>query len=427
MHGWDLDAYVDRIAANGWNAVAVDGHDVDAVDRAFAAARSSPGRPTAVVARTRKGEGVAAVADKDGFHGKPLDDPDAAIAELGGPRDLRVRVAPPSGTDRPFAFEVAGGTPPTYDVGTSVATRKAYGEALAALGAIDPKVIALDGEVANSTYSELFQQQHPERFVQAYIAEQQMLAYAVGLQVRGWKPFASTFAAFLTRAHDFIRMAAVSQATLSLCGSHAGVSIGEDGPSQMGLEDLAMMRATYGSTVLYPCDANQTAQLVGALADVPGISYLRTTRGETPVIYPPDEIFSVGGSAVVRESPDDVVTVVAAGITVHEALRAADALADDGIAIRIVDAYSVKPIDEVGLHEAAAATGGRLVTVEDHWPEGGLGGAVLSAFAADPSPPTVVKLAVPILPGSATPAESLAAAGIDAAAIAEAVRSLLGR
>jgi transketolase len=425
MHGWDLDSYVRRIEANGWHAVAVDGHDIDAVDRAYAAACATTGRPTAIVARTRKGQGVATVADQDGFHGQPLADPDAAIRQLGGVRNLRVPVTPPPGTDRPHVFAAPGGTPPTYAVGTDVATRKAYGDALSTLGDIDPRVIALDGEVANSTYAELFAERHPERFVEAYIAEQQLIADAVGLQVRGWKPFASTFAAFLTRAHDFVRMAAVSRATLSLCGSHAGVSIGEDGPSQMGLEDLAMMRATYGSTVLCPCDANQTAQLVGALADVPGISYLRTTRAATPVIYPPDELFSVGGSAVVRESDHDRITVVAAGITVHEALRAADELAGDGIAIRVVDAYSIKPIDGAGLHEAAAATGGRIITVEDHWPEGGLGDAVLAAFTGDPDPPTVVKLAVTEMPTSGTPAELLAAAGIDATAIATTVRRLV--
>jgi transketolase len=430
MHGWDLDSYVARIEANGWHAIAIDGHDPEAIDGAYRSALSSAGRPTAIVARTRKGEGVSFVVDHEGFHGKPLDDPDRAIAELGGVRNLGVRVRGPASSSSTsssssLSFTAPGGTPPTYEVGAKVSTRKAYGEALATLGSIDPRVVALDGEVGNSTYSELFQEAHPERFVEAYIAEQQMVAYAVGLQVRGWKPFVSTFAAFLTRAHDFIRMAAVSQATLSLCGTHAGVSIGEDGPSQMALEDLAMMRATYGSTVLYPCDANQTAQLVGALADVPGISYLRATRGETPVIYPPDELFSVGGSAVVRQSDDDQVTVVAAGITVHEALRAADALADDGIEIRVVDAYSVKPIDAAGLHEAAAATGGRLVTVEDHWPEGGLGDAVLDAFAGDPSPPTVVKLAVTEMPTSGTPDELLAAARIDATAIATTIRTLL--
>jgi transketolase len=306
-----------------------------------------------------------------------------------------------------------------------VATRKAYGEALAALGSMDGSIVALDGEVSNSTYSRLFEAAHPERFIECYIAEQQMIADAVGLQVRGWRPFVSTFAAFLTRAHDFIRMAAVSRARISLCGSHAGVSIGQDGPSQMGLEDLALFRAVHNSTVVYPCDANQTAKLLAELAGVPGISYLRSTRGDTPVIYPPDEPFEVGGSKVVRQTDGDQATVVAAGVTVNEALTAADALAAEGVGVRVVDAFSVKPIDRDGLHEAAQATGGRIVTVEDHWAEGGLGDAVLSAFVGDPAPPTVVKLAVTEMPSSGKPDELLGAAGIDAASIVAAVRSLL--
>jgi transketolase len=425
MHGWDLDSYAARFSANGWHAITLDGHDPDAIDKAYAEAMATVGRPTALIARTHKGHGVAAVADQEGAHGKPLGDADAAIAELGGRRDLWVRVPPPDSDGKPHEFTAEGGTLPTYEVGTTKSIRRAYGEALAALGSINPRVIAIDGEVANSTYSELFQEAHPDRFVQAYIAEQQMIADAVGLQVRGWKPFASTFAAFLTRAHDFIRMAAVSRANLSLGGSHAGVSIGEDGPSQMALEDLAMMRAVHGSTVLYPSDANQAAQLVADLADIPGITYVRCTRADMPVIHPPDDIFPIGGSTVVRESDEDQVTVVAAGITVHEALRAADALADDGIAVRVVDAYSIKPIDSEGLLAAAAATGGRVVTVEDHWAEGGLGDAVLSAFAGTPHPPMVVKLAVTEMPTSGTPEELLAAAGIDAAAIADAVRDLV--
>jgi transketolase len=425
MHGWDLGSYAARAKANGWHAITVDGHDLQAIDAAYEEAAATSGRPTAIVARTIKGEGVAAVADVEGYHGKLLADPDEAIAELGGVRNIRIDVPPPEGHGRPHVFAAPGGTPPTYEVGSSIATRKAYGDALAELGSINAKVVALDGEVANSTYSELFRDRHPDRFVEAYIAEQQMVADAVGLQVRGWVPFVSTFAAFLTRAYDFIRMAAISRADMSLCGSHAGVSIGEDGPSQMGLEDLAMMRAIHGSTVLYPCDANQTSQLVSALADVPGISYVRCTRGGTPVIYPPTELFSVGGSKAVRRSDDDLVTVVAAGITVHEALTAADTLADEGIAIRVIDAYSIKPIDTVGLHDAAAATGGRIVTVEDHWAEGGLGDAVLAAFAADPTPTMIVKLAVTEMPTSGTPDELLAAAGIDAPAIADAVRDLV--
>jgi len=425
MHGWDLASYVDRARANGWHAIAIDGHDPDAIDVAFQQARSTTGRPTAVIAQTHKGEGLAEVEDKEGYHGKPIADPEAAIAELGGVRNLRVELAPPSSTARPRSFTGGASTLPEYEVGSSVATRSAYGDALTAVGAINGAVVALDGEVANSTMSERFAAAHPERFIECYIAEQQMIATAVGLQVRGWIPFASTFAAFLTRAYDFIRMAAVSRARMSLCGSHAGVSIGEDGPSQMGLEDIAMMRAVHGSIVLCPCDANQTVQLVAGLVDVPGISYLRTLRGETPVVYPPDELFPIGGSKVLRSSDDDQCTVVACGATVPEAVRAADALAADGVGVRVIDAYSVKPIDQIGLRAAATSTGGKVVTVEDHWAEGGLGDAVLDAFTGDPSPPTVVKLAVTTMPTSGKPDELRAAANIDAAAIAETVRSLL--
>ncbi|MDQ3106278.1 MAG: transketolase, partial [Actinomycetota bacterium] len=267
----------------------------------------------------------------------------------------------------------------------------------------------------------------PDRFFEMYIAEQQLLAAAVGMQVQGYRPFASTFAAFLSRAYDFVRMAAVSRATLAICGSHAGVSIGEDGPSQMALEDLASFRAIHGSTVLYPCDGTSTAALVALMADTPGISFLRTTRGNTPVIYPTGEVFELGGSKVVRSSEEDVVTVVAAGITVPEAVKAADALATEGISVRIVDLYSVKPVDGEGLRAAVAATDGRLVTVEDHWPEGGIGDAVLDAIADAGIALKYTKLAVRDLPGSGKPEELLAGAGIDAAAIAEAVRALTKR
>jgi transketolase len=259
-----------------------------------------------------------------------------------------------------------------------------------------------------------------------YIAEQQMMAAGVGVQVLGWKPFCSTFAAFMTRAYDFIRMAAISRAELKLCGSHAGVSIGEDGPSQMGLEDLAAFRAVHGSTVLYPSDANQTAKLVAAMADIGGISYLRTTRAATPVIYGPDEDFPVGGSKVVRSSDEDEVAIVAAGITLHEALSAADSLDEEGVSARVIDLYSVKPADAETLRAAAEATGGRIVVAEDHWPEGGLGDAVLDALADSDERPRVVKLAVREMPGSGTPAELLAAAGIDAEHIADAARRLVG-
>jgi transketolase len=425
MHGWDLDSYVDRARAFGWHAIAIDGHDVEQIDRAYAEAIETKGRPTVVVARTVKGKGVAAVEDKDGFHGKALDDPDEAVEELGGVRNLRIEVAKPDRAAEPHSFPGGELELPRYELGGEVATRKAYGEALAAVGSARGEVVALDGEVSNSTYAEIFAAAHPERYFEMFIAEQQMVAAAVGLQVRDYIPFASTFAAFFTRAYDFIRMAAVSRASIRLSGSHAGVSIGEDGPSQMGLEDLAALRAVHGSTVLYPSDGNQAAKLTAQMADLEGISYIRTTRSATPVLYGPDEEFPVGGSKVLRSSDDDEVTIVGAGITLHEALKAADTLADEGIAARVIDLYSVKPADADTLRAAAEETQG-IVTVEDHWPQGGLGEAVLSVFAANGQAPRVIQLAVREMPASGKPAELLAAAGIDASAIAEAARVLAG-
>jgi len=423
MVGWNLDRYVARAEAFGWNAIEVDGHDVEAIDEAFSQAVATTGKPTVVVARTKKGKGVAAVEDKNGFHGKPLDDPDAAIAELGGLRDIHVDVATPEATPAP-AGASAKLELPRYEIGAEVATRKAYGDALTALGSARPDVVVLDGEVSNSTFAETFAKTHPERYFEMYIAEQQMVAAAVGLQAVGWRPFASTFAAFLSRAYDFTRMAAVSRATLALCGSHAGVSIGEDGPSQMGLEDIASLRAIHGSTVLHPCDANQTAKLVAAMADREGISYLRTLRPALPVLYGAEDEFDIGGSRVLRSSDEDDVALIGAGITVHEALKAADSLADEGILARVIDAYSIKPLDAGTVLAAVEATG-RLLTIEDHWPEGGLGDAVLEAVADTDEPPRVVKLAVREMPRSGTPDECMAAAGIDAEHIAAAARQLV--
>jgi transketolase len=423
-HGWDTGAYAQRLRAFGWHTIEIDGHDVEAIDKAYAEAVGTTGRPVAVIARTIKGKGVKAVENVNGMHGKPLDDPEAAIRELGGERHLTVQVAKPDETRAPHRFPVAGELDlPSFAVGEKVATRKGYGEALKALGAARADVVALDGEVSNSTYSEIFAAAHPDRYFEMFIAEQQMIAAAVGMQARGWTPYASTFAAFLTRAYDFIRMAAVSRANLRLCGSHAGVSIGEDGPSQMGLEDLAALRAVHGSVVLHPCDANQTAELVARMAQQAGISYLRTLRGPTPVIYQPGTPMPIGGSKVLRSSDSDQVTIVAAGVTVHEALAAADRLAERGVRARVIDCYSIKPIDRPTLREAAEATG-RIVTVEDHWPEGGLGDAVLDALA-DASPGVrVVKLAVSGMPGSGKPAELLHEAGIDADAITDAAEAL---
>jgi transketolase len=426
MHGWNLDLYAERARAFGWEAIAIDGHDVEAIEEAYAQAERSSGRPTVVLARTKKGAGVKAVEDQPGKHGKPLEDAGEAIAELGGERDLTVEISKPEqlkGSDPLSRGDSGGLTPPRYEVGDEVATRKAYGEAIKALGDARGDVVALDGEVSNSTYSEIFRDAHPDRFVEVYIAEQQLVATAVALQRRGWRPFASTFAAFFTRAYDFVRMAAVSRASFSMCGSHAGVSIGEDGPSQMGLEDLAAFRAVHSSTVLYPSDANQAARLVGLMADLDGLAYLRTHRGALPVIYAPDEEFEVGGSRVLRDGDD--ITLVGAGVTLHEALRAADELAQNGVEARVIDLYSVKPADTRTLARAAAETGA-IVTAEDHWPEGGLGEAVLSALAEAGESCPVRKLGVKMMPGSGTPEELLREAGIDAGAIAAAARELAG-
>jgi transketolase len=423
MVGWDLDRYVRRAEAFGWHAIAIDGHDDEAIDAAYAEAKATKGRPTVIVAKTKKGKGVKAVEDQPGKHGKPLEDAEEAIEELGGERDLHVRVTAPEGSGEPHRFEVPGGELPSWEVGEEVATRLAYGESLAALGAIRGDVVALDGEVSNSTHSELFREAHPDRYFEQFIAEQQMIATAVGFQVRGWVPFASTFAAFLTRAYDFIRMAAISRADLRLSGSHAGVSIGEDGPSQMALEDFAALRAIHGSCVLHPSDANQTAQLVAAMADRDGISYMRTLRGKTQVRTPADEDVRVGGSRSVRASHNDDVAIIACGITVDQAAQAAEALAEDGIQARVLDCYSIKPIDADAVREAARDCGA-IVTVEDHWPEGGLGDAVLDALAGAEDRPPVLKLAVRMMPTSGKPDELLHAAGIDAAGIADAVRQV---
>ncbi|MDX6504239.1 MAG: transketolase, partial [Gaiellaceae bacterium] len=423
MDGWNTAAYAERLRSFGWRALEIDGHDVEEIDKAYQEALASNGQPVAIVARTLKGKGVAAVENKDGWHGKPLADPEAAIAELGGERNLIVVPAKPDGDAEVHVFATEPTPLPSWAIGEKVATRKAYGEALAALGSADGKVVALDAEVSNSTFAEIFKEAHPDRFFETWIAEQQLVASAVGMQVRGWKPFASTFAAFFARAYDFVRMAAISQADIRLVGSHAGVSIGEDGPSQMALEDLASFRAIHGSTVLYPSDPNQTAKLVELMAEREGIVYMRTTREALPALYGADEPFRIGGSHVVRSSDDDEVTIVAAGITLHEALAAADELANEDVAVRVIDLYSLKPVDVKTLEAAAEATGA-IVTVEDHWAEGGIGDAVLGALAGSEHRPRIVKLAVEDMPGSGTPTELLHAAKIDRAAIVTAVRSL---
>jgi transketolase len=426
---WDIDTYSRRASAFGARVIAIDGHDLAQVDRAMReAAQDGHEQPTVILARTRKGRGFSEVEDKEDWHGKPLPPhmAERAIIELGGERHLTVAGPKPPASPG-HARPAAGGAEvklPTYSVGDKVATRKAYGAALAALGA-RPDVVAMDGEVSNSTFADQFAREYPERYFEMYIAEQQLIAAAVGFSARGLTPFASTFAAFLTRAYDFIRMAAISRANIRLCGSHSGVEIGADGPSQMALEDLAMLRAVHGSTVLYPCDATSTAALVAAMADLPGVSYLRTTRGAYPVLYDSAERFPVGGAKVLRSSDADQVTLIGAGVTVHECLAAADQLGADGISARVIDLYSVKPADAGTLTAAAAATHGRIVVAEDHHPEGGLGSAVLDALTgAGRADLSVAHLAVREMPGSGTGAELLDSAGIDAAHIAAAAREL---
>jgi transketolase len=430
--GWDLDAYGRRVEAFGARALVIDGHDLAAIDDALAeAVHPGDGQPSVILARTVKGKGFAEVEDRNGWHGKPFpaDMADRAIAGLGGVRNLVLRgprPVPVPAMDPTAAPARAVATLPRYVVGDKVATRKAYGDALVALGAADPWVVALDAEVGNSTYADEFARIYPSRYFELFIAEQQLVAAATGLSVRGFRPFASTFAAFLTRAHDFIRMGAISGVGLRLVGSHAGVEIGADGPSQMALEDLAMLRAIHGSTVLYPSDATSTAALVQAMASRPGISYLRTTRGAYPVLYPPGEAFPIGGAKVLRDGDHDQVTLVGAGVTTHTCLAAADLLKRQGIDARVLDCYSIKPIDTATLTAAAAATAGRMVIAEDHRPQGGLGSAVTDALlAAGRSKLAIAHLAVREMPGSGSGAELLAWAGLDPDHIAAAARKLI--
>jgi transketolase len=422
MHEWDTSSLAARTTACGWDTQEIDGHDTEAIEAAYERAAASE-RPAAIFARTKKGSGVAAVEDKEGQHGKPLADPDAAVEELGGVRSIRIDVAPPP-PPRPFEIAAAPVERPSYELGEKVATRGAYGDALAWLGAIDEKVVALDGEVGNSTYAERFAAKHPGRFFEMYIAEQQMVAAAVGMQTRGWRPFASSFGAFLSRAYDFIRMGAISAADVKLCGSHVGVSIGPDGPSQMALEDIAAFRAVCESVVLYPSDANQAVSLLDAMREHRGVSYMRTTRGATPVIYRPGEEFEIGGSRDVRWSEEDAVTLIGAGITLHECLAAADQLAEQGVVARVIDLYSVKPVDGAAILRAAEETR-VLVSVEDHWAEGGIGETVAGVLAEAGAATPLVRLAVTERPGSGPPEALLAAAGIDADGIVAAVERAL--
>jgi len=427
--GHHMEEFARRWRAFGWHAIVVDGHDVAALLAAYQEARRTKGQPTMILARTEKGKGSSQVEGKDGWHGRPFkkgEEADAAVAEIEARivrTDGTLPIAAPPGRASASAAPNPGRMPaPKYTKGDKVATREAYGAALAALGAVDPRVVALDADVGNSTYSNAFAAALGDRFYQFFIAEQAMVGAAMGLAARGAIPFPSTFACFLTRAADFIRMAGISSVNVKFAGSHAGVSIGEDGPSQMALEDLALMRAVPNCTVLYPCDGVSAERLVAAMAASSGPAYLRTSRPKTPVIYEASEEFPIGGSKVLRQSDRDVATVVAAGVTVFEALDAHDRLARDGVAIRVIDAYSVQPIDAATLVASGRATGGRLITVEDHYVAGGLGDAVSEAVAGERI--AVHRLAVREIPRSGRPAELLDRYGISAAHIVSAVKTL---
>jgi transketolase len=428
MYEHHMDVYRRKFEAQGFAVELIDGHDVSAVLTALDRAKATKDRPQAIIARTEKGHGFSQVAGKQGWHGKPFskDQLAAAIKELGGGID----VPPDPGksyarTSLPRRADFPAPATPDYEAGKQVATREAYGYALKRIGAVNPRLVVLSGDVDNSTFSEVFAKAYPGRFFQAYIAEQNMVSVAVGLAARGATAFADTFACFLSRAVDEVRMAAISRSNLSLCGSHCGISIGEDGPSQMALEDLAIFRAVSGSVVLYPSDAVSAERLTEYSARRDGITYLRTSRPKTAILYSNAEKFPVPGFKVVRQSPQDRVTVIGAGITLHEALKAADQLKSQGTAIRVIDLYCVKPIDGKALAEQVKATGGKLVVVEDHWAEGGVGEAVLSALAQTGSPPTKYRhLAVERMPHSGKPEELIDIFGISARHIVDAATAV---
>jgi transketolase len=425
MYGHDLEVYAQRLRAFGWEAVVVDGHDIKALQGAFAKARATTGKPFGIVARTFKGQGVSSLQDKNDWHGKPVKKEDLAkaVAELGD-TDVTLRV-PARRYEGPARQKpVALTLTPEYTLGQEVATREAYGTALAKLGRQGTSVVGIDGDTKNSTFAERLKAVAPERFAEGYIAEQNMVGVALGMSTEGKVPFASTFACFLTRAYDFIRMACWSRPShLVLCGSHAGVSIGEDGVSQMALEDLAMMRALVPATVLYPSDAVCAERLVEAAARTPGVVYIRTSRPKTPVIYGNQEAFPVGGSKTVRSSDKDALTLVGAGVTLFEALKAHDTLKAEGIVTRVIDLYSLKPLDEATLLKAAEETGA-FVTVEDHSLCGGLGEAVAGVVAGRAA---VERLGIRDIPRSGKPMELMEAYGVSARSVVEAARRMVAR
>ena len=421
--GHNIGVYRDRFEAFGWRVEDVDGHDIEELAEVLGGVGLDD-KPLAIIAKTYKGAGVSFLQDKDGWHGKPLNKEEAAkaVAELQPSAKSGLGVVIPAPSQLPAPNNAAPASYPSisYNLGDKIATREAYGTALVRLGDVDQRVVALDGDTKNSTFADKFFKKFPNRSTECFIAEQNLVAVAVGFGTRGKVPFASTFAAFFTRACDQIRVAGISQSNLKLVGSHVGVSIGEDGPSQMALEDLAMMRAVVGSTVLYPSDAVSTEKLLEQMALIKGVCFLRTSRPKTPVIYGNDEKFPVGGAKVLRQG--DKVTIVAAGVTLHEALRAADALKAEGITVTVIDAYSIKPLGRDVILAAAKKTGNTVITVEDHYSEGGLGDAVAGELSVEGI--KVHKLAVVGIPHSGKAEELLAKFGIDAAGIVKKVKSL---
>ena len=423
----DLAAYARRFKAFGWDVLTIDGHNMDKILRAFTRI-GKRGKPTAVLARTFKGKGVSFLEDRNGWHGKPLksDELARALEELGDLPDVKARkfVRRPGPWRWRKPKPAASADFPRTAYQEKTATRLAYGNALLALGKVNPSVVAIDGDVKNSTYADKFFEAYPGRSFEGYIAEQNMVGLGMGLAAKGYIPFIATFAAFLARAHDQVRMAGCSFSNIKFCGSHVGVSIGEDGPSQMGLEDLAMFRSVPGCVVLYPSDAVSAEAAVAAMAGHKGMAYVRTTRPATPALYPAGEQFPVGGSKVLRRGDRDAVTVIAAGITVHEALKAHEELGREGLGIRVIDAYSVAPIDASGIAREVAETGGRAVVVEDHYAAGGLGEAVAAALAGRG---VLRHLCIREVPRSGKPEELLERFGINAAAIVRAAKDLAGR
>jgi transketolase len=424
--GYDLDAYRRRFEAFNWRTEVIDGHDMEEILEVLGAAGLGD-KPLAIIAKTQKGHGVSFIEDKEGWHGKALskDEAGKAVSELQPKAKSGLAEPIPAPSQLPLPKNEAPASYPAvnHKLGDMIATREAFGTALLRIGEVDERIVAVDGDTKNSTYSDKFFKKFPKRSTECYIAEQNMVGVATGYSTRGKVPFASTFACFFARAYDQIRMAAISMANVKLVGSHVGVSIGEDGTSQMALEDLAMMRAIEGSVVLYPSDAVSTEKLVEQMAQHKGVAFLRTSRPKTPVIYGNDEQFPLGGAKIRRQAAGDKVTVVGAGVTLFEALKAAEALAKEGIGITVVDAYSVKPLGKDVIRAAAQKTNNLVVTVEDHYPEGGLGDAVAGELSMDGI--RVHKLAVRELPHSGKPEELLAKYGIDATAIVKAVKSLV--